>query len=246
MFNIMEGKKPRKMDLKKQEAENQKLEVLLKNGVKIHSRIRQEFNIKQYKKIALKCSIVSLILLLVSIIWIVIALVYFIDHIPQEKHLEFLICLFAFGAIISISPFMGLAAKTICDSELGEMIIGRHKIKPTLDEIDRCIEKCQHYCDLFIEITEEKANHDYLVSKSQTQAKRALFRLLRLTNECVGSMIFYGLPFKKKKRFCKRMEEQIKHINGGIIVAYKGRIPKYVSDAIERVGKNIVLLKGES
>ena len=169
-------------------------------------------------------------------------------NIEEPKRYAFTLVLLIAGYTFPLLPHLFLAFKVLKDSEYGEILFGKKEIWQTLKRTERRLELCHHYCDLFIALhrDKDKAKHDYLVKKSQVYSKKALYNLLELTNGFIATLTFKSMSYKNKAKILKMVEEQLKNANGAIIVSFKGRVPIYVNDTIERVGKNLVLIKGSA
>lgn len=245
MNEIVEDKKIKKRDIRIVEKEYGKLETLLKKNMNGENRRRKPFDYNAYKIIIVRNSIITWICFLLCLAFTILIMsqMYRVEE-PKRSILSTI--LVVAGFVFPLLPNLGLAYKVFLDSEYGEMLFAKSNITKTLNQTQRRIDMCHHYCDLFIALhkDQDKAKHDYLVKKSQVYAKKALFNLLTLTNGFIATIRYRCLKYKDRKEIIKKVEDLLKNANGAIILSFKGRIPNYVNDSIERCGKNIVLIKG--
>ena len=65
-----------------------------------------------------------------------------------------------------------------------------------------------------------------------------------MTNNFLATGIFRFLSYKKRREVVHEVNELLKDTTGALVIAFKGRVPKYVTDAISRTGRNIFIVEG--
>lgn len=246
-MDILDKKKLRRKDDVQSIREDKRLEEGIKKSLTLDKRIPKKFDLKRYKREAMRAAIFSLCFLAGSLTMILLLMPHILD-LKKEYAIAFSVISVAASSFFTSVPYVVVAVHVFDDSEIANRLRERPRIKIALSHTSDDIMISKHYCDLFLEIDrdKEKANHDHFVRMSQIYSRKALFTLINLTNDFLAKTTIKKMDYKKRQAIVQQVEDQLKNVHGALIMAFKGRVPKYVNDGIERVGRNILIIRGSA
>ena len=245
VMDLVENKKLRKRDLDDIKKDDQRMEQYIKAHLTGAKRRTRYLDTKKYRKGLIRNALISGLTSITSLLGVMVAMSY-IKAIPEKWVTYYVMGCTAFAIVASMFPLTWHSFVAVKQSEIHDYVYGKKIIERTISEVKFFIKKCKHYCDVLttIELDMGKANVDILMKKSQIYSRKALFRLLRMTNNFLATGIFRFLSYKKRREVVHEVNELLKDTTGALVIAFKGRVPKYVTDAISRTGRNIFIVEG--
>ena len=232
--------KKREKKLAKLKCEN--LEETYKYYVNPKTRAVSKFRVKLYKNLIFASMISSLIIhILVTLVMSRFIFVHF-DNIPQEKQKMIFFLMYSFSSFLTFLPYFLVIFRAFIETNLGKVIFSGHFFNKFYKKMDRLIELVHHSTEMVI-IAENNVNTEYFLDRCSIASRKALAQLLVFTNGILGKKYYESLRYKSIRQFTRRVDDYIKEINGGIVISFKGRVPRYINDMFEQVYSNMMELR---
>ena len=109
-------------------------------------------------------------------------------------------------------------------------------------EMDKVIYLCHQHSEMML-VSRNNVQIEYYLETSQIFARQALLKVLRLTNVFIREKYYDFLNFKKRKTLSHKIEYYVKELNGSLIMTYKGKMPKFLTDAFEQISMNLIEIR---
>ena len=225
--------------------QNDDLEKKLKEHCKAQYRAKFEPRFNKYRAFFLRCFYTSTIAVIVCSIIVFRVINLYYDTICLKELRTLFFILFLGSMFFCFLPYYPLHLSVFFTSRIAKRLYVWKHAKKFFRKIDRIID-LGHHCTNMMLVSQTNVQLEYFTDRSQILSRKALLKVLRLTNIFLRDNLYVGLTSKQKRLFAQMIEKDLKELNGSLIVTYKGKVPKYVSDAFEQISYNLVeLRKGE-
>ncbi len=218
------------------------IESVLREQIKPKYRMKKVISLKKYKHIFLRATIFSTLILIIIVPLSIRGVLQYFDDMSIEEIKKASIAVYCASLCAVLLPYLPSNIFLILSSRLGKLFLAWPFAKKHFKRIDKVIELC-HHCSNMLLVAKTNIQIEYFTSKSQIYARRALMKILKLTNTYIRELYYPGLNAKQKRDFAIKIENYLKDLNGSLIMTYKGKVPKHVTDAFEQISMNLIELR---
>lgn len=221
---------------------NDSVESGLKEHCRPVHRQRKEPGFKKYRAIFLRSTIISTLMFIFgSLILIGSIYLYEEDMTIGEVKTKLIVVYFLCLSLV-VMPYLPMHMIVFSKSDLAKSMYSWPVCKRLFAKIDKTVMMCHDCADMML-VSKTNVQLEYYLQRAQIFARQALLKVLKLTNMFIRDRYYVLLKLKYKRLFIKQVEQYVKELNGSLIMTYKGRVPKYVSDAFEQIAMNLIELR---
>lgn len=238
----MDNYKVKAKDIKQVKREDEIEEQRLRNVTSKKHRLPRKSDYKKIKKKIYRAFFLSMGFLILNVGLYMFELIHLFELLPVEKHQQFMITSYIATVFFTTLPIVLFFIEMIMRGNLGYILLSKRRTKYALTKVERNIEFCHSFSKL-IPNANNKVNLDFYTYKTTTYARKSLTQILKLINYYSNTVAFKALGLKYQAITLQRIEKYMKELNGAVIVAYKGRVPKYIIESFEEIEKEMIDLK---
>lgn len=232
----------RKKDKKLYRIQDEDIEESLREFVHPKHRKRKEINVKKYRRRILHAALISSINFIIVLTCGVIFFLMFFEKISFENTKLVMLQIYLYSVFFTLIPFTSFALTYFFDSEMGRYLVTQFHIRKFFRKTEAVIDLAHHCSEMMIR-SKMNVDIEFFTQRCQVATRKALLFILRMTNAFIRYRYYDAIKLKYKRLFIANVTQYMKELNGALIVSYKGRVPKYVTDVFEQINENMLELR---
>lgn len=223
-------------------AKTEELDEQIIDGCRARNRLQKDVPYIKYKKLFQSTAIGSFVAMVVSVLLVLFVVFLQFDEFSGEALKKVVLHTYLFTIFACLLPYIPLHFLVFLQSYFGKYIIARGLVKNFYKRMDKVIYLCHQHSEMML-VSRNNVQIEYYLETSQIFARQALLKLLRLTNVFIREKYYDFLDFKKRKTLSHKIEYYVKELNGSLIMTYKGKMPKFLTDAFEQISMNLIEIR---
>ena len=188
------------------------------------------------------CGLTSLLTFIMAIILSVKTLGENISAIDPDNIFTIFMVYYVVTSVLTFLPWLTFILYSLKETSAGKFLFGDVILRKFYNKLELFID-VTHQCNEMMLIANNEVNYNYYMDKLSIAARRGLAQILLFTNNYIAQRYLDGISYKNRRILFKKLDYYLTEFNGAIIVSFKGRVPKYITDVFEQITANIIDLR---